>query len=165
MDRADLAARTGVPARKLRYVVDHRVLPGLRSTPAGHGVRRTFTDFEGFAIALAAKLLDAGLTRKLVAAVFDAACRPIGSTRMSADVPLYRAYAVQTGSLEIGDGRHLRLRAPKRPGIGDALDTSWHPLGSSGRIGEDYDPVVCLTVELGGLARAIRGHRGGADRT
>jgi hypothetical protein len=155
MDMADLTARTGLSVRKLRYVFDHRVLPGLRSTPAGQGVPRTFTDFEGFGIALAARLLDAGLTRKTVAAVLDAACNPPGSARESTAVPLYHAFT-QAGSLEIGDGRYLRVRAPRRPGVGSALDTGWLPLRPSGQIASDYTPVVHVTVELGGLAQAVR---------
>lgn len=165
MDMAELAARSGLSVRKLRYVFDHRVLPGLSGTSAGHGVPRTFTDYEGFGIALATRFLDAGLTRKVVAAVLDAACRPTGSTRVPADVPLYRAYIVQAGSLEIGDGRYLRVRTPKRPGLGNALDTGWLPSGPSGRIIGDYTPLVHVTVELGGLALAIQGRRGDADRT
>ena len=165
MDMAELAARTGLPVRKLRYVLDHRVLPGLRDTSAGHGVPRAFTDYEGFGIALAARLLDAGFTRKVVAAALDAACRPTGSTRAPADVPLYRAYIVRAGSLQIGDGRHLRVRAQKRPGLGNALDTGWFPMAPSGRVADDYTPVVCVAVELGGLARAVQEHRGDTDRT
>lgn len=165
MDMADLAARTGVPVRRLRYVFDHRVLPGLRDTSAGHGVPRTFTAFEGFGIALSARLLDAGLTRKVVAAVLDTACRPAGPTRAPADVPLYRAYMVQAGSLEIGDGRHLRVRTPKRPGLGDALDTGWLPLGSPSRAAGGLAPTVHVNVELGGLANAIHESNRGADRT
>lgn len=165
MDMAELTARTGLPVRKLRYVFDHRVLPGLHGTSAGHGVPRTFTDYEGFGIALAARLLDAGVTRKVVTAVLDPACRPTGSIRTPVDVPLYRAYIVQAGSLEIGDGRHLRVRAPKRPGLGNALDTGWLPMAPSGRVAGDYTPVVCVTVELGGLAQAVQERRGDADRT
>lgn len=164
MDMAELAACTGLPVRKLRYVFDHRVLPGLRGASAGHGVPRTFTDYEGFGIALAARLLDAGLTRKAVAAVLDAACRPIGSTRATADVPLYRAYTAKAGGLEIGDGRHLRVRAPRRPGLVDALDTGWLPMVPSGRVAGDYTPVVCVAVELGGLAQAIQERRGDPER-
>ncbi|QDU19843.1 hypothetical protein [Urbifossiella limnaea] len=163
MDMAELASLTGLPVRKLRYVSDHRVLPGLRDTSAGHGVPRTFTAFEGFGIALAARLLAAGLTRKVVATVLDAACRPVGPTRAPADVPLYRAYAARAGRLEIGDGRHLRLRTPKRPGLASALDTGWLPLGTSGRAGCDHTPVVHVTVELGGLADALQARRGNAD--
>jgi hypothetical protein len=132
----------------------------LRDTPAGHGVPRTFTDYEGFGIALAARLLDAGLTRKVVAAALDAACRPTGSTRAPADVPLYRVYIVRDGSLEIGDGRHLRVRVPKRPGLGDALESDWLPMAPSGRVAGDYTPVVCVAVELGALAQAVQERRG-----
>jgi hypothetical protein len=159
MDMTELATLTGLPVRKLRYVFDHRVLPGLRGASAGHGVPRTFTAFEGFGIALAARLLDAGLTRKVVAAVLDAACRPTGPTRAPADVPLYRAYAARAGRLEIGDGRHLRLRTPKRPGLANALDTGWLTLGDPGEAGRDHTPVVHVMVELGGLADALHGRR------
>jgi hypothetical protein len=164
MDLAELASRTGLPVRKLRYVSDHRVLPGLRDASAGHGVPRTFTPFEGYGIALAARLLDAGLTRKVVAAVLAAACRAAGPTRTPADAPLYRAYAVRAGSLEIGDGRLLRVRTPKRPGLGDTLDTGWLPLGGPGRAARGLDPTVHVTVELGGLANAIHDRDGGASR-
>ena len=165
MDMAELAARTGLPVRKLRYVFDHRVLPGLQGASAGHGVPRTFTDYEGFGIALAVRLLDVGVTRKAVAAALGAACRPSGSTPGPAEIPLFRAYTLRAGSLEIGDGRYLRLRAPKRPGLGNALDTGWLPMMPSGRVVGDYTPVVCVTVELGGLAQAIQGRRDEADRT
>ncbi|MCI0702774.1 MAG: hypothetical protein L0241_16965, partial [Planctomycetia bacterium] len=151
MDMAELAARTGLPVRKLRYVFDHRVLPGLRGASAGHGVPRTFTDYEAFGIALAARLLDAGVARKTVAAALGAACRPRGSTHAPGEVPLFRAYTLKAGTLEIGDGRYLRLRAPKRPGLGNALDTGWLPLGPSERVTGNYIPVVQVTVELGGL--------------
>jgi hypothetical protein len=165
MDMADLAARTGLPVRKLRYVFDHRVLPGLRDAPVGHGVPRTFTEFEGFGIALAARLLGAGLARKVVAAVLNAACRPTGPTRAPADAPLYRAYAACAGSLEVEDGARLRVRAPKRPGLGDVLDTGWLPLGSAWRTAGNDTPVVHVTVELGGLAVAVQGHRTDAKRS
>lgn len=160
MDMSDLIARTGLPPRRLRYVLDHGVLPGLRGGARGHGVPRTFTPFEGFAIALAAHLLGAGVGRAVVAAALDAACRP--AARAPADVPLARAYAARAGRLEIGDGRCLRVLAPARAGVGAALDTGWFAAGPSGPVPGDYTPVVCVTVELAALARAVHGDRGGA---
>lgn len=164
MDMADLAARTGLLIRRLRYVLDHGILPGLRGVASGHGVPRTFTPFEGFAIALAAQLLDAGVTRKLTVSALGAVCRPIGSTRAPADVPLYRAYAAGAGAIEIGDGIYLRLRAPRRPGVGNALDTGWLPIECSGQVAGDYTPVVCVTVELGGLAQAVQRRQNDTDQ-
>jgi hypothetical protein len=165
MDMAELTVRTCVPVRKLRYVLDHRILPGLQGVASGHGVPRTFTPFEGFAIALAARLLDAGVTRKLIAAALGTVCRPIGSPQTPHDVPLFRAYTAGAGSVEIGDGLSVRLRVPRRPGVGNALDTGWLPLKSSENVGGDYTPVVRVTVDLGTFAQAVQGRRDDSERT
>jgi hypothetical protein len=156
MDMADLAARTGLPVRKLRYVMDHRVLPGRRRVASGHGIPRTFTLFEGFGIALAARLLDSGLTRKLVAAVFDVACRPIGVLLEPTEVPLLRAYIAKAGILEIADGRYIRLRVPRRPGVASALDTAWLGTKPSRRAVNDYTPFVQIIIKLDELVSAIQ---------
>lgn len=153
---AELAARSGLAVRKLRYVFDHRLLPGLRGTSLGPGIPRTFTDFEGFGIALTARLLDAGLSRKLVASVLDVICRPIASGRIPSDVPLYRVFQALTGRLEIGKGRFVRVRTPGRPSVARSLDTGWLSLTSSKRMVSDDTPEVCVIVELGRLAVAIR---------
>jgi hypothetical protein len=171
VDMAELTVRAALPVRKLRYVLDHAVLPGHRGVAGGHGVPRTFTPYEGFGIALAARLLDAGLSRRLIVAVLAVACRPTGSTRARgraiapADVPLFRAYSARAGTLEIGDGRFLRLRAPRCPGVGDALDTGWLAVDSSGRPAVDYTPGVHVTAELGGLAGAVQERRGESARS
>jgi hypothetical protein len=149
---AELASRTGVPVRKLRYAFDHRVLPGATGASSGQGVPRTFTDFEGFGIALAASLLDSGLTRKLVAGVLTAVARALPNTR---EDPLLRAFQVQAGTLEIGDGRHLRLQVPKCRGIGPALDTGWRSLADGLPMRTEGAFVVRVTVELGAMAKAV----------
>ena len=53
MDLQTLANRTGVPLRKLRYVLDHRLLPGMRIKHAFEfvGQPRSFAEHEGFGIA------------------------------------------------------------------------------------------------------------------
>lgn len=164
MDTAELTIRTGVPIRKLRYVLDHRILPGLEGVASGHGVPRTFTPFEGFAIALAARLLDAGVTRKLIAAALGTVCRPTVSAE-TLDVPLFRAYTAGAGSIQIGDGLYVRLCAPRRPGVGNALDTGWLPIECSENVTGDYTPVVRVTVELGTFAQAVQGRLDDPDRT
>lgn len=152
MDMAKLAERTGMPVRKLRYVFDHRVLPGLAGDSSGQGIPRTFTAFEGFGIALAARMLGAGLTRHLVAAGLAAACRP-----GAGHAPLYRAYEACAGRLEVGDGRYARVRAERRPGVAAALDTGWLPLTDGDRAPDGYCPAVLVSVEFGTLADIVRG--------
>src|ERR1700704_3473478 len=101
MDIAQLAIRTGLPIRRLRYVFDHQILPGTRHAE-GRGIPRSFLAFEGFGIALAALLLEAGLKRWLVALCFDAV--QIGRSVPISQEPLYQGYVARSGWLEIGDG-------------------------------------------------------------
>ena len=152
MHMAELADLTGVPVRKHRYVFDHRVLPGSSAESPGQGIPRTFTLFEGFGIALAAKMLNAGLTRQLVAACLTAAGRWSRVRRNHA--PLYLAYTASAGQLEVGDGRHLRIRAAFRPGIADVFDTGWLSLEDDYAVPAGYSPIVLMSVELDTFAKA-----------
>ncbi len=165
MDMAELAELTGLPVRKLRYVSDHRILPGLAGTATGHGVPRTFTDFEGFGIALAARLLDAGLTRKTVAACLAIAFRPGGPPETAPIPPLMRAYNAAGGRLEFGDATYVRVHAPRRAGIGGVFDTGWVPMAAAGPACGGYAPEVLVAVELGGLVRAVRDRKTDGGRT
>ena len=156
MDMAQLATRTGIPVRRLRYAWDHRVLPGLSSEIAGQGIPRTFDDFEGFGIALAAQLLDSGLTRKLVAACLDVACsRPVRSPPKT-DPPLLHAYRATASELLIGDGRYLQIRAARRLGIVNGIDTGWMPLTLEFVLPADYVPAVLVRVDLDRLVKSVR---------
>jgi hypothetical protein len=161
MDMAELAARTGFPVRKLRYAFDHRVLPGLSVDTPGQGIPRTFTEFEGFGIALAARLLDAGLSRKLVAACLLAVCRSSTPPVRRGDTPLFIAYRAIDGRLLVGDGRYIRVVAARRPGVVDAIDTGWRPLKDQKNVSEGYNPMVLITIVIEGLARSVRGDRKG----
>src|SRR5262245_13118637 len=73
VDLQTIAARTGLPPRRLRYVLDHRLLPGMRvrRDAQAQGQPRYFTDFEGFGVALAAQLLEGGLRREAVVTALD----------------------------------------------------------------------------------------------
>lgn len=152
MDLAELSARTGVAVRKLRYVFDHGVLPGVVGVTPGQGVPRTFTEFEAFAVALAARMLESGLTRQLIAACLTIACRC--SRAQPGQAPLYQAYLGADGRLDIGDGRFVRLLAARVRGVVAALDTRWLPL-KGGTPPAGYMPAVLVTVELGTLAETI----------
>jgi len=158
MDMAELASRTGISVRQLRYVWDHRVLPGLPSTIAGQGIPRTFTAFEAFGIALAARLLDAGLSRKLVQACLKVACdRPLPATSKS-HPPLFIAYRAAGGELQIGDGQYLQIQVTRRPGMETGIDTGWRPLAEDGAVPGGYVPAVLVRVELERLAKSVCGN-------
>lgn len=161
MDVADLSARTDLTARRLRYVLDHSLLPGQR-TATGHGVPRTFTRFEGFAVAVAATLLGAGLTRKVVAAGLAVACDPVGGAAPDS-APLFTAFSAGGGLLEVGDGRHVRLTVPRRPGVQREVDTGWRACGRTIRVLANYTPVVRVAMDLGELAHAVQPRPGESD--
>jgi hypothetical protein len=63
---AEIAERSGLTRRQLRYVLEHRVLPGAEQTGQGRGCERAFTEFSAFGIACAALLFKAGLRRRAV---------------------------------------------------------------------------------------------------
>ena len=60
MDLQELHRRTGIKVRKLRYCVDHDLVPGLPIdlTPGKAGRPRSFAEDAGFGIVCAACLLD-----------------------------------------------------------------------------------------------------------
>ena len=156
MDMAELADLTGLPVRKLRYVFDHQVLPGLAGQSPGQGIPRTFTAFEGFGIAVAAHMLNAGLNRQLVAACLEVVCRTPRTSRIQA--PLLFAYLGSEGLLQIADGRYVRLNVARRPGIQKAFDSGWVPLDDGSVPPDDFTPVVLVRIELDSLAKSIREH-------
>ena len=69
MDIAVIAKRAKVDQRKVRYVLDHSLVPHLVQPAAGRGQTREFDPFQSFAIAVAASLFDAGLPKERVTAV------------------------------------------------------------------------------------------------
>lgn len=153
MDMAELTRRTRLPVRRLRYVADHRVMPGLAG--AKHGVPRTFSDYEGFAIAVAASLLAAGLTRKAAAAALMAACRPVNLYAPAAKPCLLQVYEAGGGRLDIGDARHVRVLGPLAPGGLRVFDSGWLAT-SAGPAGRRFSPVVLVSVDLNALVRAVQ---------
>src|SRR3954451_20043785 len=82
MDLLTIAELTGLPIRRLRYTLDHRVLPGADRASRGPRLTRTFTDFEAFGIACAAALLQSGARRPLVEQCMVELLRPRGAREL-----------------------------------------------------------------------------------
>ncbi|MCC7418711.1 MAG: hypothetical protein IT428_00380 [Planctomycetaceae bacterium] len=68
MDISQLHAATGISRRKLRYVLDHRLVPGLdiEIVPDEVGRPRKFAVDVGLAIVSAATLLELGLSHEMI---------------------------------------------------------------------------------------------------
>jgi len=59
----DIARRTGLPVRRLRYVLYHGLVPTLPTHGSGRGFARRFDEEGARSIGIAAALLEAGLPR------------------------------------------------------------------------------------------------------
>lgn len=154
MDIAELATRTGLPPRRLRYVFDHGVLPGTEQAGEGRGIPRTLTAFEAFGVALAAILLESGLKRGLVAACLAEAVGRVSRSTTMDQVPLYQAFQARSAWLEVGDGRYVRLHGKGQHEVSRDFDTGWKPLGVAAAPSA-YTPLVMVQIDLGGLRRRI----------
>src|SRR3954451_4631062 len=141
-DLAEIAGRSGIAARKLRYVLDHALLPGGQLASRGRGAVRSFTPFEAFGLATAALMLEAGLKRALVRDCLAVLCRAPG--RDGGDVPLYRAFAAdRSARLEVGDWEFVRLSGSGRS-PGKSFDTGWLPLAEGAVPAGAYTPLVMV---------------------
>jgi len=155
MDLMEIARRSGMPPRRLRYAIYHTVVPGIEKVDVGRGSVRRFTPYEGFCIALAAQLLDAGIKRDVVRAAIRVLSASFGWQTPLEAVPLYRAVAGRGRSpteVQIADGRHFRVRAGAAPPL-KALDTGWLCDDGSGHggAGGHFEPAVVVAANAGPL--------------
>jgi hypothetical protein len=156
MDIMDIACRSGVDPRRLRYAVYHMLMPGVARVSVGRGSIRHFMGSEAFGIALAAMLLDAGLKRELVIDCFKVVTNQHAAAAPSASNPLDRAF-ISRGPvhLEVGDRRFVRLRAGRARGS-ESFDTGWIPADGGMAAPADYEPVVAVRINLTPLREALR---------
>jgi hypothetical protein len=145
-DLAEIAQSSQLSLRKLRYVLDHGLLPAGKVASRGRGAVRHFTAFEAFGLTTAALMLEAGLRRALVRDCLSALCPPAG--RDVGRVPLYRAYQARGAArLEVGDWSYARLVVAD-PAPRSLLDTGWLPLAGAAPATEPYAPLVCLALDV-----------------
>jgi hypothetical protein len=152
---AEISQSSGVEVRKLRYVLDHRILPGAQDASQGRGTARAFTPFEAFVIVVAALMLEAGLRRALVRDCMAAVAR--GYFRHLDRIPLYRAFSYgEPARLEVADWEYVRVTVAAHPPW-PASDTGWLPLGQGRPPDDSYSPRVCLVLDVGQIRRLIPG--------
>lgn len=145
MDLQTLEKRTGLPSRKLRYIVDHDIVPGLDLHQDVHaqGRPRRFADDMGVAIAAAATLLEIGLSRDAIRFVlrglarihwdFDRRKRVIVADLLNKQIPAI---------IQIGDGTYLRI-------LSGSYDSGWIQPEPLDLCPDDYSPIAFVEFDLG----------------
>jgi hypothetical protein len=160
LDVQAIAQRVRLAPRKIRYVLDQRLLPGMRGRAQKHlaGQRRSFTTMEAFFIGCAAILLEGGAQRKTVTEVLARladmpwplpGCATQENPRKARIPPKFKTaieavyyHAGESALVLIGDGVNLRLR------LGDK-DTGWIEPRSLARLERAYRPAVVIELDLG----------------
>ncbi len=167
MDIQAIATQTRLPVRKIRYVLDQRLLRGLRGRLQTHlaGRPRAFSGLEGFRIACVALFLEGGVRRQTVTEVMErltTAPWPIvptkdgrpRATQRTAACPQCTIEALYTQphdpvAIQIGDGVNLRLRLGR-------IDTGWLEPRTLAPLSATYRPRVVIELDLAQLGTAFR---------
>ena len=127
-----LANRTGLKTRRLRYILDHQLVPGLEPIHSGHGNARQLENFQAFVLAVAAALLQHGYPRNLVKKVMAAL---EGANPSRKRLSLDQIYRNDVKDLTIGNTEAFQL------------DEDWFVLPTLKRK-KDYRPVLLTVVRL-----------------
>lgn len=155
MDLQTIAARTNLPLRKLRYVFDHRLLPGLQVKHATEmiGHPRYLTPLEALGVACAAALVEGGLRREAITTVLDGlmARQSVPARQKSGLTLLEKASqpGVSPALASLADGDYLRLHVGNH-------DTKWLKRGTFAKA-QDYRPRVVVQVDLAAIRDALAG--------
>lgn len=154
MDLQTIADRIQLPIRKVRYVIDHRLLPGLRveGQPNVLGRARSLTDFEGFGVAAAALLLESGVKREKAVDFIDSLCSHSLPTERRGKRQNFLLYVFsstgKSATASLGDGVNVRLRI-------DNYDSHWLQPRTGARLATEYEPRVVIMVDLARLRNAL----------
>jgi hypothetical protein len=159
MDVQMIARGARLHARKIRYIVDQRLLPGMRGRVQMNlaGRPRSFTELEGYFIACAALLFEGGARRNTIMAAFARLADmpwPLSTADVSPSTLLQRVLTQPRTALEalyyapgegaqvlIGDGVNLRLKLR-------GADSGWIEPRSLARLDDSYHPSVVVQLDL-----------------
>src|SRR5262249_21039434 len=151
-----------LPVRKVRYVLDQKLLPGQQGRLQTHraGRPRSFTRRDAFFLAAAALLLTGGIRRLTVRSVMqhlteltwpkEPTSQPTRHHRPGNYRPpngieaVYAHSSISTALLCIGDGVNLRLTSATRT-------SAWLEPRSGATLSSDYQPQVVIQLDLHSL--------------
>ena len=156
MDVENIAQKTRLSPRILRYAIYHGVAAGIDKIGDGKGIQRKYTPFEAFGIAVAAKLMDSGFKRDLAQRCVSALVRHRTNATFNGR-PLAHALNMRNGEVyvDIADGKYIRLRG----GSGHStINTGWMAATTTGNApAVNPEPDVLVSVTLTALRDALRG--------
>jgi hypothetical protein len=149
MELQELAERTGIPLRTLRYVVDSRLLPGLEFEIAEReaGRPRRLAKDVAFGVACAGVLLYGGVRRAtthfFMASVLDLRHElKTGMVWSGHEIISNFLEIGQTGQARLGDGVNVRLQFATTLGN---FDTHWLESGHS-KLPVGYCPKLLIDL-------------------
>jgi hypothetical protein len=158
LDLQTLHQRTGLSKRKLRYCIDHKLVPELAVdlAPNEVGRPRRFGEDIGFGIVCAALLLDLGLpheqVRSLLKGLLDITMGKGREQQPALITVLTRPVAAVA---EYGDGLYVRLKVPDCD-----YDSQWRTLDShQSRPPQHYEPKLTVTLNLGRIRDEVYGEQ------
>jgi len=150
LDLQELSHKTRLERRKLRYCLDHDLVPGLQIqiTPDEAGRPRRFADDVGFAIVCVAKLLELGLRHDPIRR-FLKGLSEIQLTDGSSALAAILEHGHEPALVHFGDGVRVRLVLEKLD-----YDSGWRGRNRA-RLAEDYQPDVTVSLDIGQIRRKV----------
>ena len=148
MDLRELAKKTNCSFRRLRYLVEHGIVPEPNISFHGRGsVRpREFSEATGVLIACGAILLDAGVKRELVQRVIEVLPLIAVNTIKRKRVELWWDLMMDAKKIVvvIADGQLIRLDTDF-----PLTNIGWLELISLKKVGLVHQPAVTLQIDIG----------------
>ena len=147
MDLQALHRRIGIKIRKLRYCIDHELVPGLQIdlTPGEAGRPRRFAEDSGFSIVCAACLLDLRLRHDTIRTFLGGLLEiPIGGKGPKMSLLgsiLKRPFQAQA---QLSDDGKVRIVVEEA-----AYDSHWIIPGQPAKPVENCEPRAFVTLNLG----------------
>lgn len=151
----DMVAKTNLPKRVMRYVVDRGISPVDRNTSSsGPGIPRWINPKETFFMVVATALIHYGVKAKLVTALFDDEnIQPF--YEFFEELELYKS-----ASLDLSEGVYFRLRVERKQGTAQPFENKWLWIREYGEtepaMEKAYKPLLVTSLDLMSLYLRIK---------
>ena len=151
----DLTKLTGIPARRFRYVVDHRLIPD-RNWFVGQGEAgnpRYFDLTTAWYVVCAAAMMEAGVRRENVQRFMEISDRvtPVAKKRgLTLNVIDEALLSWQPARIIVGDDTYIKGV------VGTGTDTGWLDLETGLSGVKDFTPYIAVVVDIGRIRDSLK---------